>query len=281
MKWLKDYFDLNRKEEIGILALIFIIIFLFGLQFIWIYILPKQNYAISASTRQFDSLIANNTDSAIDQQDSSLHTKTTLVNFDPNIISEDGLINLGISKLIASHIIHYREKGGHFYKPDDLSRIYGLTTDEFNVLKPFIVISSDIKTPVEIQVDLNKADSLDLLSIKGIGPVFASRILSMRSRLGCFVNKNQLLDIYGIDEQRYAYIQSQVFITKMHIHRLNINSATSQELNQNPYIRYKLANIIVKYREANGPFKAVEDLKKIIAIDDKAFTKMSPYLSVN
>jgi competence protein ComEA len=281
MKWLKDYFDLNRKEEIGILALIFIIIFLFGLQFIWIYIIPKQNYAISPSTRQFDSLIANQKDSSIILKDSSFIAETELVNFDPNTISEEGLINLGISKIIASHVIHYREKGGHFYKADDLSRIYGLTNDEFNVLKPYIVISSDIKTPSEILVDLNKADSLDLLSIKGIGPVFASRILLMRCKLGCFVNKNQLLDIYGIDEQRYSFIQSQVFITKMHIHSLNINSATSQELNQNPYIRYKLANIIVKYREVNGPFKTVEDLKKIIAIDDKAYAKMSPYLSVN
>jgi len=279
MKWLKDYFDMSRKEESGFIILISLIIILFALQFIWIYILPGRNLNTSVSNQISSGPVFKN-DNIIIKPDSSNTENAGLFNFDPNSVDILTLEKLGLHKNVISHIIHYRQKGGYFYKIEDFEKIYDLTQEDFERLKPYILINHTAKKIEIIHIDLNKADSMQLLTVKGIGPVFSSRILVMRKRLGCFVNKNQLLDIYGIDREKYDFIKNQVYITKIEPIKININTANIDTLKRNPYIRYKLASVIVNFRKANGPFLTLEDLKKIIAIDDKTYLKLLPYLTV-
>lgn len=59
-------------------------------------------------------------------------------------------------------------------------------------------------------IDLNTADSLELNSLPGIGPVLSSRILKFRNRIGCFQYRDDLLRVYGIQkdwfEQNKKYL---------------------------------------------------------------------------
>src|SRR5665647_1059817 len=48
------------------------------------------------------------------------------------------------------------------------------------------------------RLDLNSADSLHLLEIPGIGPVFASRIIRYRTLLGGYYAVDQLREVYGM-----------------------------------------------------------------------------------
>jgi competence protein ComEA len=280
MKWLRDYFDMNRRQEAGVLTLAAIIVILFGLQYLWIYIIPPLKTDISGIEKASQKLNSLEKDSLNRDTNESKISSSNLFNFDPNTLDEAGFEKLGLSPIIASHIMHYREKGGHFYKSDDFAKIYGMAEDDFNTLKPFIVIESKNKGNEGILVDINTADSLQLLGVKGIGPFFASGILKMRRQLGAFVRKEQLMDIYGIDNDKYDFIKSQVSITNRPIKTYNINSATIDALKNNPYLRYKLASVIVKYREIHGPFKTIEELRNIVAIDEKLFLKIKPYVVV-
>lgn len=62
---------------------------------------------------------------------------------------------------------------------------------------------------------------------------------------------------------------------------VNINTAGETELQTLPGIGPSKATAIMEYRETNGPFQKVEDLKQISGIGDKTFEKLQEYISVH
>lgn len=61
---------------------------------------------------------------------------------------------------------------------------------------------------------------------------------------------------------------------------VNINTADAALLETVPGIGPTIANRIIAYREANGPFQKVEDLLKVSGIGPKTLEKIKPYLTV-
>ncbi|MDE3839681.1 hypothetical protein C0966_09960 [Bacillus methanolicus] len=62
---------------------------------------------------------------------------------------------------------------------------------------------------------------------------------------------------------------------------VNINSADSSELETLPGIGPAKSAAIIEYREKNGPFKTIEDLKNISGIGEKTFEKLKNLITVN
>lgn len=62
---------------------------------------------------------------------------------------------------------------------------------------------------------------------------------------------------------------------------VNINTATAQELQSLKGIGEKKALAIVEYRQANGPFKTVEDLSKVKGIGAATVERLKPEISVS
>ena len=62
--------------------------------------------------------------------------------------------------------------------------------------------------------------------------------------------------------------------------KININSATTTELQEVPGIGPVTADKIIRYRTDNGLFRKLEDLKKVSGIGDKTFAKMKPYICI-
>ena len=61
-------------------------------------------------------------------------------------------------------------------------------------------------------VDLNTADQAALETLPGVGPVLAERILAYRSENGLFIAKEQLMDVEGIGEVRYAELEDMITV---------------------------------------------------------------------
>jgi competence ComEA-like helix-hairpin-helix protein len=61
---------------------------------------------------------------------------------------------------------------------------------------------------------------------------------------------------------------------------VNINTATSEELQTLPGIGPKTAEKIIEYREANGPFQRIEDIMKVKGIAQKKFAKLKDKIAV-
>ena len=62
--------------------------------------------------------------------------------------------------------------------------------------------------------------------------------------------------------------------------RININTATSHQLQMLPNIGEILANRIIEYRTENGPFSTIEDLVLVKGIGDKRMEELRQYISV-
>ena len=65
-----------------------------------------------------------------------------LFTFDPNTIDSANAIHLGIPLKQVNTLMHYREKGGRFYKKEDILKLYGLDPVIAQQLIPFIELTS-------------------------------------------------------------------------------------------------------------------------------------------
>lgn len=62
---------------------------------------------------------------------------------------------------------------------------------------------------------------------------------------------------------------------------VNINTATKEQIQKIPGIGPSKADAIIKYRETNGDFKSVDDIKKIKGFGDKTLESLKEYIILN
>ncbi len=63
--------------------------------------------------------------------------------------------------------------------------------------------------------------------------------------------------------------------------KVNINTASKEELMTLPGIGEAKAEAILAYRKENGPFSTIEELKQVEGIKDGVFSKMKEYIEIN
>lgn len=299
---IQSYFKFSKKELNGILILFLILIVIFSVPGILRYVDEPDSYDLN----QFKNEIASFKASASERKYSFNKVKSEIEDkefkaeyfeFDPNIISEIEWRRLGLSAKQAKVIINYRSKGGKFFKKEDLKKIYSLRDIQYQKLEPYIKISSaNFKYPERTTypaykrtvvkadkvfdlIELNTADSAALVSINGIGPAFASRIIKFRTRLGGFHTKTQLMEVYGLDSLKYSQIREKVQVDISQLKKININSVTFEELKTHAYLNYKQVNAIIQYRTQHGNYRSSGDLKQVVILNDEIIRKIEPYLS--
>ena len=128
-----------------------------------------------------------------------------------------------------------------------------------------------------LMIEINTADSAQLVKLYGIGPSFAGRILKYRGMLGGFFSIEQLLEVYGMDSVRYTGIQKNVKADASKIIRINVNEAEFKALLRHPYLDYETVKLICNYREYSGPITCSDTLRKVIAYDPM-YEKVKPYI---
>ena len=124
-------------------------------------------------------------------------------------------------------------------------------------------------------LDINTADSMMLVNLPGIGPYYASRILSYRSRLGGYTSTAQLLEINGLPDSlmKWFFISDTVALD-----RISVNSWTLSELRRHPYVNFYQARAIVEYRRERGKIKGPEQLSFMDEFTDQDLIRLEPYL---
>ncbi|MDD4141678.1 MAG: helix-hairpin-helix domain-containing protein [Bacteroidales bacterium] len=124
----------------------------------------------------------------------------------------------------------------------------------------------------QVSVEINSADSLDFLPLPGIGPVFAGRIVKYRSRLGGFLYKSQLLEVYGFTQETLDKISSKITVDKSLVKKLDVNSLEFKEILRHPYIDYEMTKVIVNKRR-KSPYSSLSDFMTRTDISDTLLLK--------
>ena len=185
--------------------------------------------------------------------------------FNPNTVSIDDLRRLGFSEKQAQSIDNYRQKGGRFRRKEDFARSYVVADSVYDRLEPFIDI------PL---LDINRADSTALLDLPGIGPYFAGKIVSYRSSLRGYSNKEQLMDIWHFDREKFDGLAD--LITCSAPEPYPIWTLPEDDLSKHPYISRTEAHAIVLYREHHRPQECtLEGLKKAGVLSEEHAGKLS------
>lgn len=304
----KDFFGFNKKERIGILSLsALLILFILGYFFLPGFLPPAQQISDKEFKEQVDQFIENREKEqkkweamqkeklARQRKNDIRQTKElTPFAFNPNNLPKEKWKALGFEDRQIEIIKNYEKSGGKFRKKSDLGRIYGIDEKEYQQLAPYIQIpekktqikqahtnrdDSPGKSGKVLIVELNSADSSELIKIYGIGPVFSSRIVKFRDILGGFYDKHQLMEVYGLDSAKYQQIKNHFTLDTSKIKKIKLNTASFKELLAHPYLDYYLVKEITDYRETHGPFSTLGELKNIPLIYDDLYIKLSPYLS--
>lgn len=61
---------------------------------------------------------------------------------------------------------------------------------------------------------------------------------------------------------------------------VNLNTATAAQIALLPGIGPKTADLVVQYRQKNGPFKKIEEIMNVRGIGEKSFLRIKDRLSV-
>lgn len=223
--------------------------------------------------------------------------------FDPNKISTEEWKKLGLRDRTIKTIINFRLKGGKFRQAIDLKKIYGLKEEEFQRLIPYVRFeekdelklgntnnenrhkeesrATKIALIKPYSIEINKADTTELIALPGIGNKLANRIINFRKKLGGFYSLEQLDEVYGLPDSTFDRLKTYLTCDPAMVKKININDVDLETLKQHPYIKWNLANAIVQYRKEHGNFSKPEDLKHIALMDDLLYQKILHYLFVD
>ena len=185
--------------------------------------------------------------------------------FNPNTVSLEDLMRLGFSEKQAQSILNYREKGGRFRRPADFAKSYVVADSVFDRLAPYIDIP---------RIDINRADSAAFETLPGIGPYFASKMVSYRKALGGYSHPEQLLEIYHFDREKYDGLKDLITCSKPAPYPLW--TLSERDLARHPYLSRDEAHSIVLYRTHQPKDQwTLEGMNRAGLLTEEHFAKLS------
>lgn len=139
-------------------------------------------------------------------------------------------------------------------------------------------------------LDLNLASAQELALLPGIGETLAERILGYRMENGGFSSVDELLEVDGIGEKKLAAIRELIYVTpaevsaavteKTPLQRVELNSATLEELCTLPNVDAQLAKSILELRDRIHYFSDIHELLYAEGVTDSVYVSLCDYVYV-
>lgn len=299
----KDFFYFSRTERQGIIALVVLIIGVFcASKFLSTPSEAKGDPEEEAAfEKEYHDFIASlqEVESGKRYPDHTPHPyskrEIRLSEFDPNTADSTTFLDLGLPPWMAKNILRYRSKQGRFRRPEDFRKIYGLTEEQYQTLRPFIHITEApspkdtirliakqtvrrdtlVKYQPGTVINLNQADTTELKKIPGIGSGIARMIVNYRKKLGGFYRIEQLQEIHLKVEMLRSWFSTDIHL----ITRINLNTASPERMMRHPYINFYQAKVITEYRKRKGKLKSLKQLALYDEFTPADFERISPYVS--
>lgn len=132
--WLKDFLTFSNREHKGSISLLFLLAFFI--------LLPNVIVHVPSVEQPTEKDLLE--DAFAHYSDDAEKPKTaSLFKFNPNTVSKEDLLLLGLSEKTANLLIKYRSKGGAFKTAADFKKIYTLPQSTYARLEPFLTFGSE------------------------------------------------------------------------------------------------------------------------------------------
>ena len=293
---MKSHFNFTKRQRSGIFFLLTLLVLL------QLGYLAMQHYPVSSSDsmfeldeenqKRFDSLVLASNNSE----------KVFLRPFNPNYISDFKGYTLGMSPIEIDRLHQFRAQDKFVNSASEFQLITGVSDSLLNSISPYFkfpewvvnkknevpqyttkiksyATSDDLGKSGEIK-DLNTVTAKELKQINGIGEKLSARIIKFRDRLGGFLVNEQLYDVYGLESDVVKRTLERFRV--LHppdVKKINVNTASVDELASLIYLRYNVAENIVIYREEKGAFTSLDDLFNVSEFPINKIDRIGLYLS--
>jgi DNA uptake protein ComE-like DNA-binding protein len=291
---VKSPFYISKKSRRGLTVLFFLAFFIVLIPRLYVHFLKVDTVLIKKPLIKAETK-TNNSKSKENKKKYSKKKKKLVYRspkgkFDPNEYTHEDWMYLGLSERQTNVIMRFLNH--KIYTNEALKKIYVLPETVYHLIKDSTVYPAHIfdeketfvkkKSPsITKFLELNTIDSLELISINGIGPFYASQIINYRNKLGGFYKREQLMEIWKMKEETYQILMESLIIDTSTLQKIHLNTVSFEKLKNHPYLSYSQANSIVKMRTQLGRFDSISSIKKSKLINDDTFLRVRPYLSLD
>ena len=295
---LKDFFNYSSSERKGSIALIVLLL------------LVLCGYRVIETLKSSSDVEYDNLSEEINSLTTTAKSENKEVkeiqyfDFNPNEINEELWMLLGFSEKQAQSIIKYREKGGYFYKKEDLKRLYVVDDSLYVLLEPYIVLEGKLKPKSNYSVDkcyfikltedtvpvyegfselekvvCNKKNGVYSYYIGGFPNIESAEEVQLQAvplgfnttevkllscDFGFVINKSKTDNKYK--KNKFGKGNSTSLKSELNSFKVKINAADTTGFKSLKGIGSYYSGKIVKYRKALGGFVSVEQLKEVYGI---------------
>ncbi|PYE80098.1 DNA uptake protein ComE-like DNA-binding protein [Winogradskyella epiphytica] len=212
------------------------------------------------------------------------NNKPKIYPFNPNYITDYKGYTLGMTNEEIDRLHKFRDQDQWVNSASQFQQVTKISDSLLEVISPYFKFPewvtnpkpkqqvytatySESSTPktYEQKIDLNLATEIQLRKVYGVGEKLSKRIIAYRNKFnGGFIADIELSEIYGLSPEVIDRIKEQFTVkTPRKIKKLNLNSATRDELVTIQYIDYEVAHHIIEERTLRDGFKSLDELTKV------------------
>ena len=271
---MQSHFKFSKQNRNGIFLLLLLII---SVQCVYFFVdLSSEDISVNQQElklfqKEIDSLplasIENN--------------KPKIYPFNPNYITDYKGYTLGMTNEEIDRLHQFRDRNKWVNSVTEFQNVTQVSDSLLNTISPYFKFPDWVTNPkpkssgtyqsyntpksYEAKIDLNTATAIQLQKVNGIGEKLSERIVKFRNKfVGGFIADVQLQDVYGLSPEVIERITNEFTVkTPRQIQKINLNTATSDQLVTIQHIDYDLAYHIIEQRTLREGFKSIDDLKKV------------------
>ncbi|MEW6619059.1 MAG: helix-hairpin-helix domain-containing protein [bacterium] len=167
-----------------------------------------------------------------------------------NTASLEDLMTLPrIGSVTSNRIVEYRRMHGKFKSVEEITKVKGVGKKNFEKIRGLITVGN-VEKFASITVTLKE-----------------------RKRDSSSLKKHRAIDVGSITVEGSKCLSEKL--------KINLNTASIEELDKLPGIGSDIANRIIEYRNIQGEFSSIEDITKVKGIGQKTFEKIKEMITVD
>lgn len=284
MKFIPFFYRFTKSQRRGIMALFIIIAFC---QAGYFFVMASDFRTGTEKLEEEKQWLALQTEIDALKAKKAIR-KDTIYPFNPNFISDYKGYTLGMSVAEIDRLRAFRKTGKYVNSAEDFKTVTRVSDSLLAVLSPYFKFPDWVNKPKsysekssvsEIQsnsrpyqnkeakiavIDINEALEEDLDKVYGIGPAFAKKILRRRAQLGAYVSMEQMKDFPEFSPEAITGLNKYFAVTdKADVTKIDINSASLNQLSYFPYFNRNIAKAIITKRSMRGKIAGIEELLDI------------------